>query len=49
VNLNQGMHIAKPQPSLQTCLSQEKKDAQWLEEQRAKSARAIRVRANRSR
>src|SRR6266567_5930466 len=43
VNLNQSMHIPKPQPSLQTCLAQEKKDAQWLEEQRAKSARATRV------
>jgi len=47
VNLNQSMHVAKPQPSLQTCLSQEKKDHKWLEEQRTKSARAIRVRANR--
>jgi hypothetical protein len=47
VNLNQAMHIPKAQPSLQACLTQEQKDQKWLEEQRTKSARAIRVRANR--
>ena len=46
INLGRDMHIAKPQPSLQTCLTQEQKDHKWLEEQRTKSARAIRVRAH---
>jgi len=49
INLRRDMHIPKPLPSLQTCLTQEQKDAKWMEEQRTKSARAQRVRANRSR
>lgn len=49
VNLNRAGYIPKPLPSLQTCLAWEKKDAQWAEEHRTKSARAIRVRAHRNR
>jgi hypothetical protein len=47
VNLNRAQHISKPLPSLRECLTQEQKDQKWLDEQRSKSGRAIRVRANR--
>jgi hypothetical protein len=48
VNLNRAMHIPnKRQPTMKEVISQEQKDQKFLEEQRAKSARALRVRANR--
>jgi hypothetical protein len=48
MNLNRAMHIPnKRQPTMKEALSQEQKDHKWLEEQRTKSARGIRVRANR--
>ena len=49
LNSHRGQGFAKPLPSLQTCLTQEEKDHAWIEETRNKSARAIRVRAHKSR
>jgi hypothetical protein len=50
VNLHQAMHIPnKRQPTMAEALAWEKKDADAVEEMRRKSARAIRVKAHRTR